>query len=195
MKGIKNMEFSIESINTRDYCITCWIKDISQEELKAWLFANYEDKILKYTIGNTETTEKELSHFHVYIKFKNPIRARTLVKSLNVPSTHFEKMNTNMIKCHNYCLNQAGCYESNISNELINDFEQEKDVYQLLAEDIFENNFTMYEVCRKYPKISVLHYDNVLKLIQTREKQEIVDFQNDLFNESFDFIVQGIMEK
>lgn len=54
--------------------------------------------------------------------------------------------------------------------------------------DIFENNFTIYECCKKYGKICVLHFSNVEKIINVREKEEIRQFNERIFDETLDFI-------
>lgn len=180
----------LEDINTRDFCLTCWQKDISQEEFKTWLMAHFEDKIDKYTIGNTELTEEEIPHFHVYIKFKNPIRGTTLAKRLNVPSIHIEKMKTNFVKCHNYCISEVGCFDSNVSEDIIVGAEknQSDDAYESLIKDIFENHYSLYECCRKYGKIAILHFNGLKAVIDVRNKEESkLDYER-MFDEEFDLI-------
>lgn len=175
----------LDKINTRDYMLTLWLCEINQEDFYNFIESKLE-KIVFYVVGATEKTENEKEHFHAYIKFKNPIRATTLKKMLP-PSTHIEKMKTNMERCYNYCIEEGLVY-TNINPSDLNRVTEKEDIFCLCVQDILVHNLSIYEICLKYGKIAILHLGNIEKLYQIKEKQEIKEFEyrlmDDVFNSS-----------
>lgn len=175
----------LDKINTRDYMLTLWLKDINQLDFYNFIESKIE-KIVFYVVGATEKTELENEHFHAYIKFKNPIRATTLKKMLP-SSTHIEKMKTTMEKCYNYCIEEGLVY-TNINPSDLKHITEREDSFSLCVQDIFINNLSIKEICLKYGKIAILHLGNIEKLYQIKEKDEIREFEyrlmDDVFNSS-----------
>lgn len=178
----------LDKINTREYMITFWVKDIKCEDIYSFFIeTDFINKINKIVIGGVEKTENELEHFHCYIKLKNPMRLTTLKKKIGISSTHIEKVKTNLKECYEYCTKES-CFYTNVLETDFNYELKEDDIYQKMITDIFENNFSIYECCKKYGKICVFHFPNVEKIINVREKEEMRQFNNRVFDEAFDFI-------
>lgn len=179
----------IEELRTRKYILTCWLKDIKQQDIYDFCFSSdIEDRMVKLTIGAIEKTENELEHFHVYMQFKEPIRATTLIKRLNAPSTHFEKMRGTLKQAYEYVTKEGTFFNNIAESELSENVSDEDNAYALLVRDIFDNNYSMYEICRKYSKIAILHISNIEKLFQIRDKEQIREFQEKIFEEAFNFV-------
>lgn len=177
-----------KEIFTREYIFTCWVKDTTCENVyDFFLSTDMEERVNKICIGNIEKTEKELEHFHVYIKFFNPIRLSTLIKKFGIPSTHIEKVKGTLKDCYNYCTKE-GCYFTNISESELTIKTDENCVYTNLITDIFDNHLSLYECCKKYGKIAVLHFNNLEKLIQVRDKEVINSNITKIFDDELDFI-------
>lgn len=71
----------LDKINTREYMFTFWVKDIKCDDVFSFFMeSEFTNKINKIVIGGVEKTDKELEHFHCYIKLKNPMRLTTLKK-------------------------------------------------------------------------------------------------------------------
>lgn len=178
----------IKNINTREYMCTFWLKDCTPENVyDFFMTGDINKKLNKICIGNVEKTENENEHFHCYIKFNNPIRLTTLIKKINIPSTHIEKVKTDLKQCYDYCTKE-GCFFTNINESELVQNKVDIDCYTDLVYDIFENNLSLYEICLKYGKIAVLHLPNIKMLYEVKEKENVRQFEHRLFDESFDLI-------
>lgn len=177
-----------KEINTRNYILTCWVKDITNENFyDFYLNSILNEKINKIIIGGVERTENDLEHYHVFLKFKNPIRLNTLKKILNVSSIHIEKANGTLKQCYEYCTKES-CYFTNVAEtELIESIDKD-DIYQRLIDDIFINNFKLVEIVKKYGKIAILHIGNLEKIYQVKQKADLEDFSNKIFDDTFNFV-------
>lgn len=162
----------MSEVNTRKYFLTCWNKDIIQEDLKKLLDSILFNNLSRYIIGNTEKTENENEHYHVFLDFKNPIRFSTLKKRLQVSSIHIEKAKGTILDNYNYCTKEGLFYcNFNISDfEFSND--SDNDVFMLMINDIYFDNFDVTDCLLKYGKIAFLHIEKIKEVMNERDKRE-----------------------
>lgn len=139
--------------------LTCWVEYITQEELKLKCeFLEYDNLI----IGAIENTENEKQHFHALINLKHSKRFNTL-KSIFGDSTHIEKVGK-ISNAYEY-VKKEGCFFNSFD-----DYIPPIDVWSCIVNDI---NFglSFKEICERYPKFCIIHFDNLLKFYSTlREK-------------------------
>lgn len=130
--------------------ITCWLKDISQEQvLKEFQLLD----IKNIAIGAIEKTENDIEHFHVVVKFKRSVRFDTIK---NICSTmHIESVKTS--NSISYTL-KNGVYFNDFDNEINN----ADNIYIALVNDMLILSWN--EIIKKYPKLVINNYSNIFKM-------------------------------
>lgn len=130
--------------------LTCWVKDISQEQvLNEFQLLDVKN----ICIGAIETTENELEHFHVVVKFKRSVRFDTIKNICS--SFHIESVKTtNSIT---YAL-KNGVFYNDFDNELNN----ADNIYVALVNDMLILSWK--QLIKKYPKLVINNYSNILAM-------------------------------
>lgn len=130
--------------------ITCWIKDISQEQvLKEFQLLDVKN----ICIGAIEKTENDFEHFHVVIKFKRSVRFETIK---NICSTfHIESVKTTSSITY---ASKNGVYYNDFDNEVNN----AENIYIALVNDMLILSWV--QIVKKYPKLVINNYSNIFKM-------------------------------
>lgn len=134
----------------RSIFLTCWLKDISQNDL---LFNLKSIKSIKHiAIGGIEKTEKGEEHFHAIAIFTNSIRFSTLKNELQCDTIHIEPLR-NVSNAYNYI---------NKENDYYNDLELIKntDIFSEIINCI-NNGMSWKEIITRYPKYTIIYYDKL----------------------------------
>lgn len=130
--------------------LTCWVKDISQEQvLKEFQMLD----IKNICIGAIETTENDNEHFHVVVKFNRSVRFDTIKNICS--SFHIESVKTS--NSLGYALKNGVFY-----NDFDNEINNTDNIYIALVNDMLILSWK--QLIKKYPKLVINNYSNIISM-------------------------------
>lgn len=178
-------------MKTRDYMVTFNLEKDSLENFKENILPRLSN--CQYIIGGAEKgKDNEYLHCHMFFHFKNPIGFESLQKKFKIH--HIEIRKGSIKDCVNYCVKQDTKVNQNelvIENTLQEELYLEKEnVYAMLIDDIL-CGYSFVEIVKKYPKIAIYNYNNLLNIFnqfQTEvKKRDFIDITKELFGDKVEF--------
>ncbi len=169
-------------MKTRDYLVTFNLERDTLENFKNEILPQLAN--CQYIVGGEEKgKDNEYLHCHMFFHFKNPIGFESLQKKFKIH--HIEVRKGTIKDCVDYCIKTDTkvsqdrlIIENTLQEEL---YIQKENVYSMLIDDIL-CGYTFLEIVKKYPKIAIYNYNNLLNVFNTfKEEVDKEKTKNDAY--------------